>query len=61
MPASMEDWKTCHSLFCRLLGQEGVRHVVLPSSILEREDRLQFVLDQMEIAMGEIKQTSSQA
>jgi len=60
MPASMEDWKTFHSLFCRLLGQEVVKYVVLPSSILEREDRLQFVLGQMEIAMGEIKQTSSQ-
>ncbi|KAK1834908.1 P-loop containing nucleoside triphosphate hydrolase [Podospora conica] len=49
MPASMEEWKAFHELFCRMLGRMGLEFVVLPSTVVDLGDRVDFVLRKMEV------------
>ncbi|KAK4442627.1 AAA domain-containing protein [Podospora aff. communis PSN243] len=48
MPESVDEWKEFNELFCGLLRQEGLEHVVLSRTVLDRAERLRFVLTQVE-------------
>jgi len=47
MPASMDEWRAFHELFCRILCRMGLDFVVLPSAVADLGDRVEFVLGKM--------------
>lgn len=48
MPASMEEWKAFHELFCRMLLRMGLDFVVLSSFVADLGERVEFVLREIE-------------
>ena len=48
MPASLEEWKGFHDLFCRVLKERmGLGFVVLPCELVGVGERVAFVLERV--------------
>jgi hypothetical protein len=44
MPGGVEEWETFHHVFWGLLQRMELKHTVLPGSVVNIQDRLEFLL-----------------